>query len=570
MRPLLILSFAVLFLAALPSPAQIPEGAKYAVEIDKDSVFRVSREDEKTGQKELRMTLQFQVRRLNADGSGGQVTTEVPAENIVVRENGRVVKKREITRPQSEALTAVLALDISGSMEDKSGSMQTEKKIDQAKKAALVFLDRLDTGADTGLILFDHELRKKVGPAREKDQYVAHRNLIRKLVDAAKPMGGTAYLDATSEAVRMLKNADGRKAVVLMTDGVDMASKATLEDVVREAQTLGVPVYTIGVGKPGDKRPVTTVLVLDHSGSMRDRANDTDKMSKIEALHQAASRFVDLMPPRAKTTLLPFSTTVSVPGNFRSDKASLKRSIKELKPEGGTLLYDATYAGIETLAAARPEGSKFVVVLTDGKDEAPGSRHTPDDLIRRAGETGVKLYMLGLGRDHEINEKVMRRIAESTGGRYYHAKDENKLIEIFEKLSIDLHDDGIDEDALKKIAAETGGKYFPAAEASQLSLIFGNLANELQTTYTVTFPSLNPNFDGTKRVIDITIEREGERISNVADADVAVHGVVVTWNDSPQHRAAAGWIYLVLLGALGGLLVVPMGIRKVYKTFGGM
>ncbi len=556
MRHLLFVTVATLFLAVLPVPAQAPSGTIYSIDIDQGNVFRVSREDE-TGHKALFVTVQFQIHKLEADGKKGPITTEVSEEFIVVKENGRVVDKRKITQPLTQPLTTVLALDI-------SGSMKFDNKMEQAKGASLVFLDRLDSNANTGLILFDHELRLKVSPAKEKAQYAAHREELRQHVRAAEPLGGTAYLDATSEAVRMLKNTEGRRAVVLMTDGVDMASKLSIDDVCREAQALGVPVYTIGVGKPGEKRPVTTVLVLDKSGSMRMPANDTDKVTKIEALHSAASRFVDLMPPRAKTTLLPFSSEVSVPGPFRSDKASLKASIRELKPDGGTLLYDATYAGIDTLAAARPEGSKFVVVLTDGKDESPGSRHSPQELIRRAKEADVKLYMLGLGRKREINEKVMREIAEATGGHYFHAENEKKLFEIFEQLSIDLHDDGIDEESLRKIASETGGKYFPAADASKLSLIFGELANELQTTYTVTFPSRNPSHDGTARGIDISIVRDGQTISNVAQTDVTVHGVVVA-----QRGEVPSAIYLSLLALLGGLLVVPTGIRKMYRAFGG-
>jgi Mg-chelatase subunit ChlD len=553
MRQLLPLAFTVFFLAAIPSLAQMPSGSLYSIDIDKDSVFRVSREDE-TGLKALFVTLQFKIHKLNPDGGEGALTTEVPQEFIVVKENGRVVDKRKITQPKTQALTTVLALDI-------SGSMAKDNKMEQAKQAALLFLDKLDSGANTGLILFDHELRRKESPARDKSQYAAHRDQLRDYVRGAQPLGGTAYLDATSEAVHMLKHTDGRRAVVLMTDGVDMSSSRTLRDVYLEAQTLGVPVYTIGVGKPGEGRPVTTVLVLDQSGSMRLPANDTDKVTKIQALHTAASRFVDLMPLNAKTTLLPFSSAVSVPEDFSSEKTSLKSRIRELKPDGGTLLYDATYAGIDTLAAKRRNGNNFVVVLTDGKDEAPGSRHSPKEVIRRAQEAGVKLYMLGLGRKWEINEKVMRDIAEATGGQYFHAENEKKLFEIFEQLSIDLHDDGIDEASLKKLAAETGGKYFPAAEASQLSLVFSDLANELQTTYTVTFPSLNSAHDGTARGIDISIMRDGQTISNVAQADVTVHGVVVAQRDSA--------VYLSLLVVLCGLLMVPMCVRKVYRAFGG-
>ena len=104
---------------------------------------------------------------------------------------------------------------------------------------------------------------------------------------AAKPMGGTAYLQATYEAVDMLGDVPGRRAVVLMTDGVDLNSDVTLREVIKKAQAKDVPVYTLGVGEPGRGEPVTTVLVLDHSGSMADPASDKDSVSKIEALHRA-------------------------------------------------------------------------------------------------------------------------------------------------------------------------------------------------------------------------------------------------------------------------------------------
>ena len=550
MRHLLILTFPLLFmLAALPTLAQTSPDPLYSIELDKDKVLSFEREDD-AGHLAMYVTVRFKINKRPGDDGG-----DSSKDFIVVTENGQVVDRRPLLQVKTQALTTVLALD-------ESGSMKEDNKMEQAKQAALLFLKKLDDrNANSGVILFDHELHDSLYPARDKEKYPEQRQLVRQRIESAQPRGGTAYLDATSKAVQMLKNVEGSRAVVLMTDGLDMASSMSLDDVCREAKALGVPVYTIGVGKPGSKRPVTSVLVLDQSGSMRMPANDTDKVTKIEALHNAASRYVELMPPRAKTTLLPFSSAVSVPDNFSADKSKLKRRIRELKPDGGTLLYDATYAGIDALEAAHLEGNKFVVVLTDGKDEAPGSRHTPQELIRRANEAGVKLYMLGLGRKREINEKIMQEIATATGGQYFHAENEKKLFEIFEKLSIDLHDDGIDEEALRKLADETGGKYFPAADAAQLSLIFGDLANELQTTYTVTFPSKNPKHDGTARGIDISIVRDGQRVSNVAQTDVTVHGVVVAQRD--------GVIYLSLLAALCGLLLVPGGIRKMYQAFGG-
>src|SRR5262245_56047188 len=75
MRHLLVVAFLFTFVAVLPSPAQTTPGAVYSIDIDKDNVFRVSREDEETHRTELFVTVQFQIHKLNADGTPGAVTT---------------------------------------------------------------------------------------------------------------------------------------------------------------------------------------------------------------------------------------------------------------------------------------------------------------------------------------------------------------------------------------------------------------------------------------------------------------------------------------------------------------
>ena len=58
----------------------------------------------------------------------------------------------------------------------------------------------------------------------------------------------------------MLKDIPGRRAVVLMTDGVDMNSKRRLDDVIRLADDAKVPIYTLGVGEPGkNERPSASI-----------------------------------------------------------------------------------------------------------------------------------------------------------------------------------------------------------------------------------------------------------------------------------------------------------------------
>src|SRR5207237_10157743 len=166
----------------------------------------------------------------------------------------------------------------------------------------------------------------------------------------------------------------------------------------------------------------------------------------------------------------------------------------------------------------------------------------------RAREVEVPLHMLGLGRPGEIDEDVMRQMAAQTGGTYHHARNEQMLFDIFENLSIQLHDDGIDEAALRTLADATGGKYHPARDISRLRFIYEDLAEELQNTYTVTFPSLRQDYDGTSRDIDISVWRSGRQVSDVLRGGYNVPGVVV-----PELEPR---VYLSLLPVLGCLLAV--------------
>jgi VWFA-related protein len=548
-RLFLFVAFAGVLLAGVPVAAENDSAREYDIDLDPT----VTKSDSHQGKKGLWVTLNFRVRR----ASDGALATDVSKDEIVIREDGEPVTDLEIVQQQQTLdLSTVLVLDV-------SGSMASSGKMEAARKAAGQFLDKLHARCDTGLILFDHEIpendptrfrRPSGNPAR----YEAHRKEIRALIAQAKPLGGTAYLDATARAIEMLKDVKGRKAVLLMTDGVDMNSKAPLDGVIKVAKAEKVPVYTIGIGEPGSKESVTTVLVLDQSGSMSTKANDKDKKTKMEALKQAAARFVELMRPNAKTTLLPFSSEVSTPAAFTSNKKSLKDRIVYLGPGGGTLLYDATMVGIETLVAANLQGKKAVLVLTDGKDEQPGSRYSDKEVIKRAKEAGIPLYMLGLGRSQEIAGATMAEMADKTGGKFHHIQDEASLIRIFEQLSIDIHDDGIDEASLRQLAEETGGKYFPVRDVSQLHLSFAKLATALQSDYEVTFRSHRQSHDGTTRGISITIERGGKQKSDEVKLEYNVHGVVVV----PDMKPATYVLLLVLLGALGGLLALPAALRQ--------
>lgn len=71
---------------------------------------------------------------------------------------------------------------------------------------------------------------------------------LRQAISAMRAGGGTALFDSLSEGTRLLANSSGRRAIVLITDGYDENSHATVDEVERIVQESGVTVYALAVG----------------------------------------------------------------------------------------------------------------------------------------------------------------------------------------------------------------------------------------------------------------------------------------------------------------------------------
>lgn len=544
MRKYALLLIPLLALCAIDADGQTKKAKMpYLVEFDKAkdiTQMNVSPDGTKKG---IYIKVRFAV---TLDGS--KVDKLGDDYKLVIEEDGHEVKRVDMPRPvASDDLTVMLAIDTSGSMKEHG-------RIEQARAAADVFLAKLPTRSDCGLILFDHEIRERLAPIFERPPLLGKINLV-------QPRGGTAYLDAAADAVAMLHNTiRGRdRAVVLMTDGIDLNSKKTMAQVIADAKRERVRVFTVGIGEPGKLEQVNSVLVLDHSGSMKATASDKETAPKIDALHLAAERYVDSMSSKGRCSVIPFSSVVEKPWPFmeKTQGIALKAKIRQLQPFGETALIDATYEAINVLEADRPRGKRAVVTMTDGIDNT--SRRRIEEVLERAKEANIPLYMLGFGRDGEIDEGIMRQMANATGGKYYHAKSKNDLVEIFENLSIQLHDDGIDEDALKTIAKETGGQYYPAKNVAELKLILEQVTKNIQReVYEIVFESLVQRNDGTQRNVSLKLVRHGasgaEEVVEERKGSYQMRGLVVAEMNP--------FVYLGFLLAIAALIALPAVLRR--------
>src|SRR5512139_2385289 len=88
------------------------------------------------------------------------------------------------------------------------------------------------------------------------------------------------------------------------------------------------------VSGQGDIGPVTTLLVIDTSGSM-------EKSDKIQGAREAAKAYLDLMRPGDQAGVVSFNTEVKVIQPVTADKAALVAAIDSLQPVGNTAMFDA-------------------------------------------------------------------------------------------------------------------------------------------------------------------------------------------------------------------------------------
>ncbi len=461
----------------------------------------------------------------------GEPARELPQADIVIYEDGQEVHriKPKILREVPGAAMLVL---------DTSGSMARQEKMAEAQRAAKVFCEQLNPTTECGLVLFHHETYHQIKPTKD-------RSPLLKQIRDSESFGGTACFDAVADALEMLNQQDRmhRQAIVVMTDGRDVNSKVKLDEVIELAKKRETPVHTIGLGEAGKQQPIRTVLVLDRSGSMADRG-------KINSLKKAAQRYVELLPEhKADTTIIAFNQNVPEAEEFTNDKARLRSQVESIKAQGDTALYAAMWEALETLNAAKAglEGKaprQALIVLSDGLDNR-SRNHRPDEIAERAKQDGVRLFMLGLGTGREIDIPTLRNLAAATDGRFFHIESQDKLTEVFEELSIELHDDGIDEQALQRLSAATGGQYYHVRQIDKLQEAFSQLAATVDNTHSVKYISKRARHDGTARGIEI-------RLGSLAtvQSGYATHGLLTPQSSTP--------LYLLGLVVLGGLFLLPL------------
>ena len=160
----------------------------------------------------------------------GRFVSGLAQRDFEIFENGQK-QKIEYFQSVEQPFTVVLMIDVSPS---------TQFRIDEIQNAAISFVDQLRPADRVMVVAFDESVRVLSEPTNNRAQ-------LRNAIYMAQFGDGTSLYEAVDDALnRQLRRIQGRKAVVIFTDGVDTTSRranyqSTIED-VEEADALVYPI----------------------------------------------------------------------------------------------------------------------------------------------------------------------------------------------------------------------------------------------------------------------------------------------------------------------------------------
>ena len=199
-----------------------------------------------------------------------------------------------------------------------------------------------------------------------------------------------------------------------------------------------------------DTEGIDIILTMDVSTSMLARDFTPDRIS---AAKDIAIEFIS-QRPSDRMGIVVFAGESYTQCPLTTDRATLINLMKEISTD---LIEDGTAIGngLATAVARMKDSdakSRVIILLTDGVNNR--GEITPQMAAEIAKTYGIRVYTIGVGANGmapypvmtpwgvdiqkvqvEIDEDLLSKIAESTGGRYFRATDNTKLMEIYNEIN---------------------------------------------------------------------------------------------------------------------------------------
>lgn len=223
-------------------------------------------------------------------------------------------------------------------------------------------------------------------------------------------------------------------------------------------RTIALILIVVAIARPRsseviekvDAEGIDIVLAMDVSTSMlaRDFTPDRISASKDIAIEFIAQRPTDRMG------IVVFAGESYTQCPLTTDRAALINMMKEVETgliDDGTAIGNGLATAIARMKDSDAK-SRVVILLTDGVNNS--GEISPQMAVEIAKTYGIRVYTIGVGREGmapypvmtpwgvevknlevEIDEALLKDIADATGGRYFRANDNTKLAEIYGEIN---------------------------------------------------------------------------------------------------------------------------------------
>ena len=223
-------------------------------------------------------------------------------------------------------------------------------------------------------------------------------------------------------------------------------------------RTIALVMIIIAIARPRsstkmdkiDTEGIDIVLAMDVSTSMLARDFTPDRIS---AAKDIAIEFIS-QRPSDRMGIVVFAGESYTQCPLTTDRATLINLMKEIETgliEDGTAIGNGLATAVARMQNSDAK-SRVVILLTDGVNNS--GETTPQTAADIAKTYGIRVYTIGVGANGtapypvmtpwgvqmqnvevEIDENLLKNIAETTGGRYFRATDNTKLSEIYSEIN---------------------------------------------------------------------------------------------------------------------------------------
>ena len=180
--------------------------------------------------------------------------------------------------------------------------------------------------------------------------------------------------------------------------------------------------------------PLQVGLLIDASNSVRDRFK-FEQEAAVEFLNQTVRRDHDV------AFVVGFDVTPEVTQDFTDNTEALAHGVHELRPGGGTALYDALYYACRDKLLKAPKTTpvrRAIILLSDGEDNQ--SHVTREEAIEMAQRAEAIVYTIStnVSGTKAPGDKVLERIADATGGRAFFPFQIRDVADAFAEIQDEL------------------------------------------------------------------------------------------------------------------------------------